>query len=93
MIADPGPDLMFDDRLYKRGALTLHALRLTLGDETFFDWLRDWVAEHRFGTVTTALLTDEVSRSGRRHRAAAAVALAARAAGPPDSAGAAGLDA
>ena len=27
LLADPGPDLMFDDRLYKRGALTLHALR------------------------------------------------------------------
>ena len=45
---------------------------------------------HRFGTVTTALLTDEVSRSGRGHRAAAPVALAARAAGPARLAGAAG---
>ena len=27
VIGDPGPDAMFDDRLYKRGALTLHALR------------------------------------------------------------------
>ena len=27
--ATPGPTRMFDDRLYKRGALTLHALRLT----------------------------------------------------------------
>ena len=25
--------LMFDDRVYKRGALTLHALRLTIGDD------------------------------------------------------------
>ena len=32
-IADPGPDLMFDDRLYKRGALTVHALRLLLDDD------------------------------------------------------------
>ena len=29
VVADPGPEPMFDDRLYKRGALTLHALRLT----------------------------------------------------------------
>ena len=28
LLADPGPELMFDDRVYKRGALTLHALRL-----------------------------------------------------------------
>src|SRR3546814_11355271 len=32
VIGDPGPDLMFDDRLYKRGALTLHALRNEVGD-------------------------------------------------------------
>ena len=36
VLADPGPELMFDDRVYKRGALTLHALRLTVGDEAFF---------------------------------------------------------
>ena len=52
-LGDPGPDLMFDDRVYKRGALTLHAIRLVLGDDTFFDLLRDWTAEHRHGTVTT----------------------------------------
>ncbi len=33
LLEDPGPDLMFDDRVYKRGALLLHALRLTLGDD------------------------------------------------------------
>ncbi len=53
LLADPGPELMFDDRLYKRGALTLHALRTTVGDEPFFALLRDWVAEHSGGTVTT----------------------------------------
>ena len=36
VIGDPGPDLMFDDRVYKRGALTLHALRLVMGDADFF---------------------------------------------------------
>ena len=50
---DPGPELMFDDRVYKRGALTLHALRLTVGDDAFFALLKDWVAEHRGGSVTT----------------------------------------
>jgi aminopeptidase N len=57
VIANPGPELMFDDRLYKRGALTLHALRLTLGEKRFFDALRSWVAEHRYGSVTTAGFT------------------------------------
>ena len=31
LLGDPGPELMFDDRVYKRGALLLHALRLTRG--------------------------------------------------------------
>ena len=51
VLGDPGPDDMFDDRVYKRGALLVHALRLTVGDETFFDLLRTWVARHRHGSV------------------------------------------
>jgi aminopeptidase N len=54
LVGDPGPELMFDDRVYKRGALTLHALRVEVGDETFFGVLRSWVDEHRGGTVSTA---------------------------------------
>ena len=54
LLADPGPELMFDDRVYKRGALTLHAVRGVIGDEAFFDLLRTWVARHDGGTATTA---------------------------------------
>lgn len=53
LLSDPGPDLMFDDRVYKRGALTLHALRLRVGDTTFFEILRRWCADHRHGLVTS----------------------------------------
>jgi aminopeptidase N len=53
VIGDPGPDLMFDDRVYKRGALTLHAVRLTVGDDAFFAMLRAWVEANAYGTVTT----------------------------------------
>jgi aminopeptidase N len=52
-IGDPGPDRMFDDRLYKRGALTVHAVRLTLGDDVFFTMLKAWAAENQFGSVST----------------------------------------
>lgn len=52
-VSDPGAASMFDDRVYKRGALTLHALRLTVGDEPFFDLLRTWTERYRFGTATT----------------------------------------
>jgi aminopeptidase N len=54
LLADPTPDRMFDDRVYKRGALTLHALRCEVGDELFFTILKRWVAEHRGGSVVTA---------------------------------------
>ena len=53
VIGDPGPDLMFDDRIYKRGALTLHALRTVIGDPAFFRLLRDWVASYGGATATT----------------------------------------
>ncbi|QWF83686.1 M1 family metallopeptidase [Amycolatopsis sp. CA-230715] len=56
-VADPGVDRMFDERVYKRGALTLHALRTRIGDERFFALLRAWALEHRHGTVTTDQFT------------------------------------
>ena len=55
LLVDPGPDLMFDDRVYKRGALLLHALRLMVGDDRFFSLLRVWVERNRYGSVTTAM--------------------------------------
>ena len=61
--ADPGPELMFDDRVYKRGALTLHALRTAVGDEAFFRMLRDWTAGHRHGAVTTGAFTAATRRT------------------------------
>lgn len=56
-LADPGAERMFDERLYKRGGLTLHALRRHIGDESFFAMVRGWTAEHRHGTVTTEAFT------------------------------------
>jgi aminopeptidase N len=64
-LGDPGPTLMFDDRVYKRGALLLHALRLTIGESSFFALLREWVSRHRYGSATTddfIALADEVAQ-------------------------------
>lgn len=58
VVGDPGPALMFDDRVYKRGALTLHALRLELGDSAFFRLLREWTDRHRHAAVSTEEFTD-----------------------------------
>ncbi|RBP61902.1 peptidase M1-like protein [Brevibacterium sanguinis] len=62
VIGNPGGPDMFDDRVYKRGALCLHDLRLRLGEETFFTALRDWTARHRHGSVDTADFVECVSR-------------------------------
>jgi len=63
-IGDPGPAQMFDGAVYVRGAMTLHQLRLAVGDEDFFTILRRWAAEHAGGNVTTdqfIALSEEVS--------------------------------
>ncbi|HWJ85082.1 MAG TPA: M1 family aminopeptidase, partial [Cellulomonas sp.] len=66
VIGEPTQELMFDDRLYKRGALTLHALRRTVGDEVFFDTLRAWTAQFRHGGVSTPQLVSLASRMAGR---------------------------
>ncbi|XTP34091.1 M1 family metallopeptidase [Mycobacterium sp. TJFP1] len=53
VLADPGPRDMFDDRVYKRGALTLHALRNHIGDTEFFALLKDWTNRYRHSSVVT----------------------------------------
>jgi aminopeptidase N len=64
LLVDPGPDDMFDDRVYKRGALALHALRRRLGDGAFFDLLREWTSAHRHALVTTDDFRAAVDRAG-----------------------------
>lgn len=53
-IGRPGAHLMFDDRVYKRGALALHALRCAVGDELFFGSLRTFASEYRHGNASTS---------------------------------------
>jgi len=62
VLSDPGATDLFDDRVYKRGALTLHALRVTVGDVAFFALLRAWVAERRHGSVTTDHFVEAANR-------------------------------
>ena len=51
--ADPGgPATMFAGSLYERGAMTLQALRVKLGDGTFFPMLRAWHAAKKYGNAT-----------------------------------------
>lgn len=51
---DPGPAKLFSRSVYQRGAMTLHALRETVGDDAFFRILKTWAAEKRNGNGATA---------------------------------------
>ncbi|RKN44435.1 M1 family metallopeptidase [Micromonospora endolithica] len=50
---DPGRARLFGSAVYQRGALVVHALRRTVGDDAFFRILRAWTLERRDGTGTT----------------------------------------
>jgi aminopeptidase N len=49
-----GPEELFHTPVYDRGAMTLQALRVKVGDEVFFRILRAWYEENTGGNVTTA---------------------------------------
>ena len=62
---DPGsPPYLFNGTIYYRGAMTLQALREKIGDGAFFQILRRWAVENRYGNVTTpqfVALAEQVS--------------------------------
>jgi hypothetical protein len=62
VIGDPGPDHLFDSPVYNRGALTLHALRMAIGDDAFFTVLRTWASEQARQAVTTPQFIDLAER-------------------------------
>ena len=52
-IGDPGPMNLFAGQVYNRGAATLHALRVKVGDDVFFDATRAWIERYDDSTGTT----------------------------------------
>ena len=61
---DPGAAGLFDASVYRRGALTLHSLRLAVGDDVFFEILREWVVRFGGGSASTedfVALSEELS--------------------------------
>jgi aminopeptidase N len=58
------PWQMYSTSVYKRGALTLHALRLKVGDETFFKILREFAERYQYSNASTEdfiTLSEEIS--------------------------------
>jgi aminopeptidase N len=64
VVADPGPFGLFLGPIYDRGAATLHALRVKIGDDAFFTGAQEWVSRYDDSTATTEdfqALYEEVS--------------------------------
>ena len=60
----PSADDIFQDYVFQRGDMTLHALRLTVGDEAFFRTLRTYVSRYRYSNASTddfVAIANEVS--------------------------------
>jgi len=52
-IGDPGTERLFDRPVYYRGAMTLHVLRMQVGDRDFLKILKEWTRKQAGGNVTT----------------------------------------
>ena len=50
---NPPADNLFNGGVYVRGGLTLHALRIEVGDEVFFDILKTYAKRYKYGNATT----------------------------------------
>ncbi|WP_420884095.1 M1 family metallopeptidase [Micromonospora sp. CPCC 205547] len=50
----PGVKNLFGESVYQRGGMTAHALRMSVGDQKFFQIIKAWAKEQRDGNGTTA---------------------------------------
>jgi aminopeptidase N len=50
---DPGAVDLFAGSVYIRGGMTLHALRLAIGDDNFRTLLQTWSSTYEYGSATT----------------------------------------
>ncbi|MDT0528480.1 M1 family metallopeptidase [Micromonospora sp. DSM 115977] len=51
---EPGVANLFSESVYQRGGMTVHALRVAVGDKAFFEILKTWAAQKRDANATTA---------------------------------------
>ena len=50
----PNPAELFNNTVYERGAMTIQALRVKIGELAFWQLVRSWAADNRYGNVNTA---------------------------------------
>ena len=60
-VLDPKSARDFSEAVYDGGALTLHALRKTVGDATFFRILRQWISTYNGTSASTQQFIDLAS--------------------------------
>jgi LPXTG-motif cell wall-anchored protein len=58
LVADPGSAGIFENAVYTRGAMTLQALRVEVGDEAFLAILKGWATENSGSSVSTEQFVD-----------------------------------
>ncbi|WP_258343792.1 M1 family metallopeptidase [Saccharopolyspora gregorii] len=64
---EPGPENIFSDAVYDRGALTVHALSNVIGPDALLDVVRTWVQDKRYSTGTVEEFIELAEqRSGRQ---------------------------
>ncbi len=57
---------MFSPSVYIRGAFVLHALRLEVGDETFFEILQNYAETYKYGNASTQQFIDVAERTSEQ---------------------------
>ena len=45
--------MLFTTAVYERGAMTIQALRVKIGELAFWQLMRGWAADNRYGNVNT----------------------------------------
>lgn len=57
-----GAASVLDNAVYDRGAMVLHKIRQTVGDDTFYDIIQGWAATYRHGNADTDDFTAYVEK-------------------------------
>jgi aminopeptidase N len=67
IVANPQRDTMFARAVYRRGGMTLQALREKIGDEKFFRILKTWTREHYHANGNTRQFIKLAERISHRN--------------------------
>jgi aminopeptidase N len=65
VVGDPGTRMLFDDRVYKRGALALHVIRRAIGDAAFFAALNALTSRKQYGHVVPSDIVEVFDEFGK----------------------------